>query len=129
MQPDDQTIHKHGVQSLRQIFWKQDLDSAELIATVSDALRSPLTAIKGYAETLLRHGQQLSEQERREFLHIIKEASDELATVITDLLDEAPVHKQPAAVGLLHNLRHEVVADHQQPVQAHQQAVEEFTSV
>ncbi len=48
----------------------------ELRANVSHALRSPLTAIKGSAETLLRLEQRIGQPERREFLQTITEASD-----------------------------------------------------
>ena len=58
----------------------------ELLANVSHALRSPLTVIKGSAETLLRLEQRISQQECHEFLQTIKEASDELAVVIDCLL-------------------------------------------
>ncbi|MBE3560469.1 MAG: HAMP domain-containing histidine kinase [Ktedonobacteraceae bacterium] len=60
---------------------------AELLATVSHELRTPLAAIKGYAATLLRHERRISREERREFLHVIAEASDRLEEVINRLLE------------------------------------------
>lgn len=60
---------------------------AELLGTVSHELRSPLTAIKGYATTLLRHERRLPREERREFLLAIGEASDRLEVIINRLLE------------------------------------------
>ncbi len=60
---------------------------AELLATVSHELRSPLAAIKGYAATLLRYEDRLSGEERHEFLVAINEASDRLERAITRLLE------------------------------------------
>ena len=60
---------------------------AELLGTVSHELRSPLTAIKGYAATLLRHERRLPREERREFLEAIGEASDRLEVIINRLLE------------------------------------------
>lgn len=60
---------------------------AELLGTVSHELRSPLTAIKGYAATLLRHERRLPREERHEFLEAIGEASDRLEVIINRLLE------------------------------------------
>jgi signal transduction histidine kinase len=62
---------------------------SELLGIVSHELRSPLTAIKGYAATLLRHDQRLPCEERREFLAAIGQASDRLQEVIDRLLELA----------------------------------------
>lgn len=71
--------------------WKalreMDLLKAELLATVSHELRSPLASIKGYTTTLLRHDRRISREERHEFLLSINESSDRLARVITSLLE------------------------------------------
>ncbi len=64
-----------------------ELLKAELLASVSHELRSPLTSIKGYAATLLRHEQRISREERHEFLLAINGASDRLAGVIDSLLE------------------------------------------
>lgn len=59
----------------------------DLLATLSHELRSPLTSIKGYASTLLRHENRLSREERHEFLLAINQASDRLTSVINHLLE------------------------------------------
>src|SRR5438128_8871299 len=71
----------------RQALRDMELLKAELLATVSHELRSPLASIKGYAATLLRHERRISREERHEFLLAITQASDRLAGVIDRLLE------------------------------------------
>ena len=59
---------------------------AELLGTVSHELRSPLAAIQGYAETLLRHEKRLPTAERHEFLTAIQEAGVRLGLIVDRLL-------------------------------------------
>ena len=66
---------------------EMELFKAELLATVSHELCSPLASVKGYAATLLRHERRISREERHEFLLAIKEASDRLEAVIDRLLE------------------------------------------
>ncbi len=66
---------------------EMELLKAELLATVSHELRSPLASVKGYAATLLRHERRISREERHEFLLAIKEASDRLEAIIDRLLE------------------------------------------
>ena len=95
---------------------RADKLKTELLGSVSHELRSPLTTIKGYAETLARHERRLSRDERQEFLSAISQASDRLGDVIERLLllsrlesgddsaEQAPVDigrvAQEAALGL-----------------------------
>ncbi len=73
--------------SSRNSIHEMELLKAELLATISHELRSPLTSIKGYAATLLRHEQRISFEERHEFLLAINESSDRLAVLIDRLLE------------------------------------------
>ena len=66
---------------------EMELLKAELLATVSHELRSPLASVKGYAATLLRHERRISREERHEFLLAIVQASDRLEAVIERLLE------------------------------------------
>jgi signal transduction histidine kinase len=50
-------------------------------------LRGSLTAIKGYAATLLRHERRISRQERHEFLLAISAASDHLDLIVERFLE------------------------------------------
>lgn len=61
--------------------------NAEVLATVSHELRSPLASIKGYTATLLRQERRLSREERREFLLAIRDASERLQAIIDRFLE------------------------------------------
>ncbi|MGB8344065.1 MAG: ATP-binding protein [Ktedonobacteraceae bacterium] len=64
-----------------------DLFKAEVLATVSHELRSPLASIKGYAATLLRHERRLPREERRQFLLAINEGTERLERIVDRLLE------------------------------------------
>src|SRR5450755_3935810 len=80
-------IHELETFSDRRALREMELLKAELLATISHELRSPLASIKGYAATLLRHEQRISFEERHEFLLAINESSDRLAVLIDRLLE------------------------------------------
>src|SRR6266568_5846563 len=71
----------------RKALREMDLLKAEMLASVSHELRSPLASIKGYAATLLRHERRISREERHQFLLAINEASDRLEIIIQRLLE------------------------------------------
>src|SRR5690348_4528886 len=71
----------------REAIASQELLQADVLGTVSHELRGPLTAIKGYATTLLRHERHLGREERHQFLQAITEASDRLEIIIERLLE------------------------------------------
>lgn len=58
----------------------------DFIATVSHELRTPLTPIKGFASLLLKRGDELSAERRREALATIIDRTDQLARLVEDLL-------------------------------------------
>jgi signal transduction histidine kinase len=80
-------IHELEAITNRKALNSMELLKAELLATVSHELRSPLASIKGYAATLLRHDRRIARDERHEFLVAINEASDRLAILIDRLLE------------------------------------------
>ncbi len=106
----------HELEALteRKALHTMELLKAELLATVSHELRSPLASITGYAATLLRHEHRMARDERHEFLVAIKEASDRLATLIDRLLemsqlDTGAITIERAPVDLVH-LIHEAIS-------------------
>jgi len=66
---------------------QMELLKAELLASVSHELRSPLASVKGYVATLLRHERRISREERHEFLIAIQDASQRLEVVVDRLLE------------------------------------------
>jgi two-component system phosphate regulon sensor histidine kinase PhoR len=59
---------------------------SEFVANVSHELKTPLTSIKGFVETLLE-GALTDKENSRTFLEIIKEHSERLEVIINDLLE------------------------------------------
>src|SRR5437763_2989294 len=105
----------HELEALteRKALHNMELLKAELLATVSHELRSPLASIKGYAATLLRHEHRIARDERHEFLVAITEAGDRLATLIDRLLEMSQLDTdasviERAPVNLVH-LIHEAI--------------------
>lgn len=99
----------------RQALREMELLKAELLATVSHELRSPLASIKGYAATLLRHERRISREERHEFLLAINEASDRLEVVIDRLLEMSQLETgtitiERSPVNLTHLVREAIIA-------------------
>jgi signal transduction histidine kinase len=82
-----ESINELEASANRKALREVELLKAELLATVSHELRSPLASIQGYAATLLRHERRISREKRHEFLLAINEASDRLAGVIDSLLE------------------------------------------
>ena len=60
---------------------------AEFLGDVSHQLRTPLTAIKGSASTLLNSTYPLDPAETRQFLRVIDEQSEHMRRLINDLVD------------------------------------------
>jgi PAS domain S-box-containing protein len=60
---------------------------SEFVATVSHELRTPLTAIRGYVEILMLDAMGPLNEDQRRFLTIVKDNSDRLELLVSDLLD------------------------------------------
>jgi two-component system phosphate regulon sensor histidine kinase PhoR len=59
---------------------------SDFVSTVSHEFRTPLTSIKGFADTLLSYSAQLPEEEKRRFITIIKDQADRLIRLVENLL-------------------------------------------
>jgi two-component system sensor histidine kinase NblS len=60
---------------------------SQFISNVSHELRTPLFNIKSFIETLHEYGENLSEQEKREFLDTANRETDRLTRLVNDVLD------------------------------------------
>ena len=74
----------------------------ELISNVSHDLRTPLSSMHGYVETLLLKNDRLSEEERRNYLEITRKHSLHLRRLIADLFELSKLE----AVGVEPALEH-----------------------
>lgn len=93
----------------------------DFVANVSHELKTPVTSIKGFTETLL-YGAYQKEETLLEFLEIIRLESDRLQFLINDLLDLSKMEQQSFEL-----MQHSVSAHQlfQRTVQLTQQAAEE----
>lgn len=57
----------------------------DFVANVSHELKTPLTSIRGYTETLL--GDDLPDETRRQFLETVRQNANRLQRIVEDLLD------------------------------------------
>ena len=68
---------------------QNDAKRRELVANVSHDLRTPLTSLHGYLETLLLKEDSLTPEDRRRYLEIVISQSERLKMLITDLFELA----------------------------------------
>lgn len=59
----------------------------ELVANISHDLRTPLTAMQGYIETLLLKGEEIASPQREEYLQIARDHGVRLNRLIADLFE------------------------------------------
>ena len=72
----------------------------DFVSTVSVELRTPLTSIYGFAQTLLREDVSFSDVERRTFLEFIARESAGLTTIVDALLNAARLDRGDLTVTL-----------------------------
>jgi signal transduction histidine kinase len=66
-----------------------DAKRREMVANVSHDLRTPLTSLNGYLETLLLKDESLSAKERRQYLEVAAAQSTRLTQLVSDLFELA----------------------------------------
>lgn len=90
---------------------------SDFITGISHDLRSPLSAIKGYAVALLRHGEDFDESVKQEFLEVINNEIDHLTRLLDNLMDVSKIE-----VGALKPFYEEIILGHllEKVVKSHQ---------
>jgi two-component system, OmpR family, sensor histidine kinase NblS len=86
----DQSRNVKGIAiTVQDITREAELNEAksQFISNVSHELRTPLFNIKSFIETLHEYGDELSEQEKREFLDTANRETDRLTRLVNDVLD------------------------------------------
>src|SRR5205823_8836054 len=69
-------------------FFRRDVDStAEIIATVSHEIRSPLTTIKGFTKTLIDRWDRLPDDTKLDMLRAVNADADRVTRLLTELLE------------------------------------------
>lgn len=106
---------------------QREHDRDLFVAVTSHELRTPVTVIKGYADTLNEHWDSLTENERRQIIRVVGQRTEELARLLDRLLASAteggPMGAAPPArfdlgaalrtsvANLPAGLRHRVILD------------------
>ncbi|MBU1637258.1 PAS domain-containing protein [bacterium] len=78
---------------------KLELTRREFVANVSHELKTPITSIKGYIETL-RDEAPMSDEDREKFLGIIARQADQLTATIDDLLALGRIEREADSMKL-----------------------------
>jgi K+-sensing histidine kinase KdpD len=96
---------------------------SELVAALSHELRMPLTAIQGYASALLLNEIEWSDEKRREFLSQIEIESQNMESLLRDILDSSLEHIDQLALERqplrLPSIAREVAAESQRRTNLH----------
>ncbi|WP_041086604.1 sensor histidine kinase [Jeotgalibacillus soli] len=70
----------------------------EFLASISHELRTPLTYIKGYSDIVSKN--HINDEEREQYIDIIKEETEKLSKLIKDLLDLAKLDQHEFSIQL-----------------------------
>jgi signal transduction histidine kinase len=97
-------------QQLHQI-QETDRTRRELITNISHDLRTPLTSMQGYIETLLLKGEVISPDQRREYLEVARNHAQRLGALVADLFELAKLDSHAVKPQLEHFSLAELVHD------------------
>ena len=64
----------------------------EFISTVSHEMRTPLTSIRGFSQTLLNSWDKLDEETKKKFIQIIEEQSNRLINLVENILTVSKIN-------------------------------------
>lgn len=70
----------------------------ELIANISHDLRSPIASIQGFTETILLKDETISDEERKKYLGIILQNSENLSKLVNDLFELSKLESNPQMI-------------------------------
>ena len=73
-----------------------DASRREMVANVSHDLRTPLASLQGYLETLKFKADQLSDEQRREYIDISYKHSERLRKLVSELFELSTLENQDA---------------------------------
>ena len=73
-----------------------DASRRELIANVSHDLHTPLASLQGYLETLDLKGDEISDEEKKSYVHIAWQSSERLRKLISELFELSTLENQGA---------------------------------
>jgi K+-sensing histidine kinase KdpD len=101
-----------------------ELLRSEVMAALSHQLRLPLSAIKGYSTALLLEEIDWSREKRIEFLELIDEETDNMQSMITEMLDSSLIDVGQLTLELqpvrLPHLVNDITAEMQRRTDCHQ---------
>ena len=79
-------LSDHAVKLLKEL-GETDKNRRDLVTTICHDLRTPLTSLQGYVDTLMLKREQLSQQKTHEYLDIISRHSKQITRLIDDLFE------------------------------------------
>ncbi|HEC28507.1 MAG TPA: HAMP domain-containing sensor histidine kinase [Gammaproteobacteria bacterium] len=92
---------------------QSDIHRREIVANVSHDLRTPLTTLQGYLETLLRKSSELDDTEKERYLNTALKHSQSLSRLVSELFELAQLDANEQIIRLepfsLQELVHDVI--------------------